>query len=133
MCTIVEEAGIIASYVPTRRTPVTVTISAGGARSSIRGGEGEREADLDPDAITDAWDLLGANSVCPILRTHRLPLTPASCWVGVVVHRPARPRVWSGDAGSDPGPGPDCSGVWVTVGSTRLLAGEDLCWSGCPR
>lgn len=64
---IVEEAGITASYVPTLRTPVTVTIAAGATRSSIMGVEGEREADLDPDAVTGAWRLLGAKPAWVLL------------------------------------------------------------------
>jgi ribokinase len=57
---IVEEAGAAASYITTRRTPVTVTITDGAARSSIMGVEGEREADLDTDAVTNAWARLDA-------------------------------------------------------------------------
>jgi ribokinase len=60
MRTIVDEAGVVAEFVSTRRTPVTVTIAADATRSSIMGVDGEREADLEADAVTDAWGRLGA-------------------------------------------------------------------------
>jgi ribokinase len=58
--TVVEEAGVVAAYVPTLQTPTTVTIAVNGTRSSVMGVEGGREADLEPGAVADAWGRLGA-------------------------------------------------------------------------
>ena len=56
---IVDDAGIAAAHVITRRTPTTVTIATGALRASVMGVEGEREADLDPDRVEEAWGRLG--------------------------------------------------------------------------
>lgn len=63
----VTREGIMASFVTTRQTPVTVTIAEGTTRSSIMGSDGEREADLDPEAVEAAWNALAARPVWVML------------------------------------------------------------------
>jgi sugar/nucleoside kinase (ribokinase family) len=67
MRTIIEEAGITAAYITTRQTPTTVTIVTGAQRSHIMGVGGEREADLDPEAVEDAWNSLQGQSAWAVL------------------------------------------------------------------
>jgi ribokinase len=64
---IIAGTGITAAYITTRQTPTTVTITTGGLRSSVMGVAGEREADLDPEAVEDAWSRLQGRSAWAVL------------------------------------------------------------------
>lgn len=64
---IIDDSGVTAAYITTRQTPTTVTIATGGLRSSVMGVAGEREADLDPAAVEDAWVRLQGRSAWAML------------------------------------------------------------------
>jgi len=64
---VVTAEGVDAAFVTTTRTPITVTLAAGGTRSSIMGVDGEREQHLDPTDVTTAWQKLGASTVWVLL------------------------------------------------------------------
>jgi fructokinase len=64
---VVAEEGVDAAFVTTTRTPTTVTIAVGATRSSIMGGDGEREQHLDPADVTAAWRALDARPAWVLL------------------------------------------------------------------
>jgi sugar/nucleoside kinase (ribokinase family) len=63
----VERSGVEAAHVITGSTPATVTIVTGAQRTHIMGVAGEREADLDPEAVEDAWGSLQGQSTWAML------------------------------------------------------------------
>lgn len=64
---IIDDSGTTAAYITTRQTPTTVTIATGAQRSHVMGVGGEREADLDPEAVEDAWNSLQGRSTWAVL------------------------------------------------------------------
>jgi sugar/nucleoside kinase (ribokinase family) len=82
----VAREGIMASFITTPRTPVTVTLVEDATRSSIMGTDGAREADLDPEAIEAAWDALDARPLWVLLTLPALD-SPAGTRFISLAHR----------------------------------------------
>lgn len=64
---VVSAEGVDAAFITTTRTPITVTLSVDGTRSSVMGLDGEREQHLDPVDVTAAWQKLDASAAWVLL------------------------------------------------------------------
>ena len=64
---VVTAEGIDAAFITTTRTPITVTLSVDGTRSSVMGIDGEREQRLDPVDVTAAWQKLDSRAAWVLL------------------------------------------------------------------
>jgi sugar/nucleoside kinase (ribokinase family) len=95
----VTREGIMASFVATRQTPVTVTIAEGTTRSSIMGSDGEREADLDPEAVEAAWNALAARPVWVMLTLPALDSPAGQRFVSLAQRTGARVALTLSSAG----------------------------------
>lgn len=64
---VVVAEGVDAAFITTTQTPITVTLSVDGTRSSVMGVDGEREQHLDPVDVAAAWQKLDARAAWVLL------------------------------------------------------------------